>query len=1186
MSLVSDQGMDSPVHSRQPADDSGADAASIIGDPAWRSISSDPVLSRPPTPGSPGNVPPGDDLRLDIGWDRFEQLLAFVAQGVLGLNQIRFRRYGVSGQAQHGIDLAGRSPDGAYIVVQCKEYDTFTPADLRAAVERFATGKRPFAAQHLIVAASTVARTTQLEDELAVLQDEYKDLHIEMWGAEQINDALRERADIVSRFWTRETAETFCTGAPLPGVAAAAPNWVRVADQILLSPLGVDGLDDQLADAERLRTTDPAAAADVYWQLAGTLAVDGFAGHASVLRHKQLDALAEAGKLDDVAALTAQLAATALHEADINQAQMMGRRLDELVRNPVFADVHQAQMMGRRVDALLRDPSTKVTGNADESIRENTAKVSTTTARHAELISAAVSAATHPLGDSSALTTVLRNPPPGLPAPAYQPLLVLLLAELTAADTIVAPSNQAVVTEADGKTSQGAAAMTARLAELDDLITSGLTQLADTPSASADKEATLRLRLLRACYDADERTKLLTLARQQRLPRKHAALVLAAQARRDALDGSVDEALEHWRQAVRHAIDEGRTDDAGGWLYAIPAVNARYGPWTNRIGEEHLLAQALPKTTSGRLIRRVSDPETDARSAVLDGRPVEAIRAARRWLADSIVIGDWVDEETAAELLGDLYASNAEPERAAACYQWAGETKKLTELAAVVGDRLLPPSPVGSGPWWQQATSLASIAEQHDLLDDDSADRLLSTLLDLVVRGRAGELTDSPTQSLTLQAAKTACMLAGRGTSDDAQALLDQFAGDVARTENQYQHHDKQHVQACQAIALHHKELVWPALMRIFDLAEVGTHDALGALRGPLVLELLREPSPGLDDPPTGTSGQPRLPSLTGQQRLLLRERLQGMAAAGRYDAGVAISALGGVDQGVTDRAVQARDRLLNRPEPDGHTVSFGTQMVSDSYLVTFLDLADQRACLDKMLTVAADRREAAPNRQEALIAAGNLVGNQSDQVRAEVHARSRAFVDGDQDGSFLDAETTNPHPLSSMKVDFGSASLRAAGLHLAQCTAITGNDRMWVRDRATVMLGSKDEHLVHQGAVTLSRLGVDVISDLDASMLAGYPLPVVRQLATIVAAATPVRYAQALKALAADPDITVRILLARRLRQAKVQAADTSADVGQPGGDGRDRKAAVRAIITEVLGVLAEDRRHTVRRAAAGLDS
>ena len=519
-------------------------------------------------------------------------------------------------------------------------------------------------------------------------------------------------------------------------------------------------------------------------------------------------------------------------------------------------------------------------------------------------------------------------------------------------------------------------------------------------------------------------------------------------------------------------------------------------------------------------------------------RPIEAIRAARRWLADSIVIGDWVGEEAAAELLGDLYASNAEPERAAACYQWAGETTKVTELAAVVGDRLLPPAPVGSGPWWQQATSLAGVVEQHDLLDDDTAGRLLSTLLDLVARGRAGELIDSPTQILTLQAAKTVCVLAGRGTIGDAQALLDQHAGDVARAENQYKHHDKQHVQACQAIALHHKELVWPALVRIFDLAEVGTHDALNALRGRLVLELLREPSPGLDNPPTGTSGPPRSPSLTGQQRQLLRERLQGMAAAGRHDASLAVSALGGVDQGVTDRAVQGRDRLLNRPEPDGHTFSFGTQIVPDSYLVTFLDLADQQACLDKMLTVAADRREAAQNRQEALTAASNLVREQSDQVKAGVHARSRAFVDGDQDGSFLDAETTNPHPLSAMKVNFGSASLRAAGLRLAQCSAITDKDRIWVRDRAAVMLGSNDEHLVREGALTLSRLGADMIGDLDATLLAGHPMPVVRQLAAFLAAATPVRYAQALQALAADSDSAVRTLLAQRLYKAKPQAA------------------------------------------------
>ncbi len=90
------------------------------------------------------------------------------------------------------------------------------------------------------------------------------------------------------------------------------------------------------------------------------------------------------------------------------------------------------------------------------------------------------------------------------------------------------------------------------------------------------------------------------------------------------------------------------------------------------------------------------------------------------------------------------------------------------------------------------------------------------------------------------------------------------------------------------------------------------------------------------------------------------------MAASGRHEAGVAVSALGGIDKAVTERAVQARDRTLNRPEPDGRTVSFGTLMVSDSCLVTYLDQTDQQACLDKTLTIATDRRETAQNRQEA----------------------------------------------------------------------------------------------------------------------------------------------------------------------------------------------------------------------------
>ena len=44
-------------------------SAESIGEPVWQPIYSDPVLSRPPTPGGPGRVPAGEDLRLDIGWE-------------------------------------------------------------------------------------------------------------------------------------------------------------------------------------------------------------------------------------------------------------------------------------------------------------------------------------------------------------------------------------------------------------------------------------------------------------------------------------------------------------------------------------------------------------------------------------------------------------------------------------------------------------------------------------------------------------------------------------------------------------------------------------------------------------------------------------------------------------------------------------------------------------------------------------------------------------------------------------------------------------------------------------------------------------------------------------------------------------------------------------------------------------
>lgn len=125
-------------------------------------------------------------------------------------------------------------------------------------------------------------------------------------------------------------------------------------------------------------------------------------------------------------------------------------------------------------------------------------------------------------------------------------------------------------------------------------------------------------------------------------------------------------------------------------------------------------------------------------------------------------------------------------------------------------------------------------------------------------------------------------------------------------------------------------------------------------------------------------------------------------------------------------------------------------------------------------------------------------------------------------------------------------------------------------------MLASNDERLVRQGATALSSLGGDVVGDLDAALLSIHRLPVVRQLAAIVAAAAPARYAKTLQNLATDPDGSVRRLLAERLHKALHAEPQT-------GRAGQDQQRGARTVITGVLDTLQHDLRHTVRRAAPG---
>jgi hypothetical protein len=1054
----------------------------------WTVCEADENLRTPPTPGMPGNRPPGEDLDLGLGWDRFEKLLLDLARHVFGLRGVRFRRYGVQGQAQHGIDLAGRDPAGAYVVIQCKDYQSFTASRLRSAVTTFVSGRLPFDSTHLIVATSASTEKSQLFDELAALQDEHPQLTLDLWGAEQINHYLRRYADVVARFWTRETAATFCTSAPPPGVPAPLPDRQLQAERILVGPLKTADVPPKLREAEAKQLSAPEQSALLYDELADRLEAAGFRGHGAVLRDRQIGALRAAGHSTAAVALTGRLMVDALDRGDRDEARRLRYRLAEIV------------------------------GEGGEAAEREVAEIG----RHAALVTAAVDYVGDPLGRPEPFLTALSEP--GVETLPHHARLVLLLAE-----AMVAGHSR-------------------RISDIDGLLRAALERL----GVGGWDELGVRLRLVLAEYDLDERRTLASAARLHRVPGRLAALISAREARRCALESRADEALESWRDAVHDGVHGGLTEDAADWLYAIRGVSIQFGLSAGGIHEEHHLAQALRRSGADRLLERARQPSERARAAALARRPREAVLSGRQWLTDAVITGSWAVEMEAARFLGDLYRNNAEPEVAAELLARSGDAKKLVELAEQVGDRLIPVQLDRREPWWVSDARIALVVAQADLLPDEAAADLLDQLTDLAVRGRAGELTERGRHGdLTDRATCAACALAHRGTPEQAQAVLAILAADVPRDSNRHRRSDDAHAAACVEIAIAHPGLAVPALTRLFDLAKYGAGKAIQASVDHRVIHLVR----GSD----GDHG-PLLPVLTIEQRDTLRAGALQLADGQSPITQVLHRELAPGLPAAQEAARTARDRILARPEPTPGQTTFGSTMVTDAYLAGLVDEPDRTACIEKLLGIAEDTREAAVTRQDALTAVANLVLDTDPAIRGRVYPRTMPFVTGDRDGSAYDDEVTGPnHPLSFARMSIGTATLRGHGLRLAVTAARDDADRKWVRDQAVDMLRSSEDSLVQWAALALAAMPTAITADLDADLLAAHPHVNVRQLSAHMCVHRPGRYRATAQRLAQDGSPRVRRVLAEAA--ARVNANDPHAVIG-------------------LIEILACDVRHSVRAA------
>jgi len=241
-----------------------------------------------------------------------ERLVAEVAMRVEGLPHVRI--YGRSGQGQGGLDLYA-GPVGQRTVYQVKREVRLSATMLRNYVREYAgpsrrpdgtigdaqpNPRRKIEATRYVLAASACIEDTAVEDELDRLQSEYAgDLDIELWDGHELSRMLRDRGPLVAGIFGPDWARVFSGYHPLAG------DPIPHGRALLNDPIVIHGLSAQRDRAASLADTDPAAAAELYGELATRLAGEGFAVLSTQLRHRRRDLLEQASEID--AAITATL---------------------------------------------------------------------------------------------------------------------------------------------------------------------------------------------------------------------------------------------------------------------------------------------------------------------------------------------------------------------------------------------------------------------------------------------------------------------------------------------------------------------------------------------------------------------------------------------------------------------------------------------------------------------------------------------------------------------------------------------------------------------------------------------------------------------------------------------------------------------------------------------------------------
>jgi hypothetical protein len=657
------------------------------------------ILARQPGQVSPP-VPPATRLpMLELSPEVFERLVLEYVWSVEAARDVHV--YGRRGQKQHGLDIVGQDRERRRFVYQVRRLKAITPSAIRAAVVAYAgpprgthaggipTARRFDAARFVLATAASIHDDTALVDEIAALQDEYRDdLDVQVVGIEHLSVKLRDAAAIVAAFFGRDWARAFCGVEP-----PEPPPGQATGFGLLEGPLAALNLEATAAHAEGLRETQPAVAAEAHRAIADQLQASGYPGHAEIFRHRAGQDLLRADDPDGGFDLFWQLGFDGLLRGDTHA------RLPELANwtLPPPDGVRQAKL------TVLR-------------------------------------AALNWYGQGSDLPATV---------PALRALLDADDPHALALITIV--TEQALVDglyATDPPTPMiGPATPQANLAELAAELLVLARRALDSPATSErDWRARLRCALadaaLERCRHAREPApldqqygQLIADTTAGRIPPGPAAVVHARAGRAHAAAGEPDHAIDSWRRAVIAALPD-FGGDAREAFQSLTQVVDSHGRWF--VPDLERISQAVPNRRM--FLGAAYDPAVVALDDLRGGRAQSAFRNARRCVWEARLSGHLYDEGWALTVFADVMKATDRPAPELAIRVAAGDGKNAAAVATTISDWVDLRDELHYGPPWVVAAAAQALAAEADLVPDDVLDLIVGRLLDLAATAATAPL--------------------------------------------------------------------------------------------------------------------------------------------------------------------------------------------------------------------------------------------------------------------------------------------------------------------------------------------------------------------------------------------------------------------------------------------------------------